>query len=214
MLGILFVLTTMNGKMRPIREKTNQRWNPSRTKDATRSDWMKISVLRVPDAPPGRSTETTQVSVNVVFYGENLLLGVSCDQYTRSSTEEDDEEDHQTCGNIRRPGTGILQHNEHFCTRGQLMALSHCTVLAQLSSAPLGWVPFRFFSEALLTAGLEMCGNICDSVLLREKTERFRYLPSTSSHIHSQMTSLFPFMFTWFLIIDLYSSFSDTKTES
>lgn len=47
------VLTIMNGKARPITVKKNQLWNPVRTYAAVRSDWVKISLVRVLVVPPG-----------------------------------------------------------------------------------------------------------------------------------------------------------------
>lgn len=46
-------LTMRNGKTRPNTAKHNQRWIPTMTNAAIRSDWMKSSLLRVAPAPPG-----------------------------------------------------------------------------------------------------------------------------------------------------------------
>ena len=53
--GRFAVLTIRNGKTSPSKPKKNQRWDPMRTKAASRSLWMKSSVWRVPVVPPERA---------------------------------------------------------------------------------------------------------------------------------------------------------------
>lgn len=51
-------LTMRNGKTRPNTAKHNQRWIPTMTNAAIRSDWMKSSLLRVAPAPPGNTGDS------------------------------------------------------------------------------------------------------------------------------------------------------------
>lgn len=61
------VLTIRNGKTRPSIANNPQRWIPIRTNAASRSDWMKISLLRVAAAPPDDTGDSVQVESGNFF---------------------------------------------------------------------------------------------------------------------------------------------------
>lgn len=71
---MLVVLTIRNGKTRPRIASNPQRWIPVMTNAASRSDWMKISLVRVGVAPP----DTTGGNRQLLFCLNSSLWAKYC----------------------------------------------------------------------------------------------------------------------------------------
>lgn len=64
---MVVVLTIRNGKTRPRIANNPQRWIPMMTNAASRSDWMKISLLRAGEAPPDSTGDSITVEIDNFF---------------------------------------------------------------------------------------------------------------------------------------------------
>lgn len=94
--SVMFIVLTMRkGKPKPTVENSRYLWLPVMTNAARRSDWTKSSLLSVIPAP------ADETGVTVSLWGSSFTISELCAR-TRSSTEDDYEDDQAGC-HVRSP---------------------------------------------------------------------------------------------------------------